>query len=139
MASDLNERRFSDGETIVKEGDSGEEMFIIRTGRVRIFKASNAQEVTLAILSPGDYFGEMALMGDYERSATAAAAGDVTVAVVDRETFKSYIKEPIVLEIMGRMAHRIRELDKDVFRARVAESNRRSFVEGRMEQRHWFT
>jgi CRP-like cAMP-binding protein len=106
---------------------------------VRIFKGSGDKEVTLAILSPGDFFGEMALMGDYEHSADAAAVGEVSLSVINRETFRSYVSEPIVLDVMGKMADRIRGLDEDVVKSQVADMNRRVLVEGRIEQRHWFT
>lgn len=132
-------RYFSSGQAILSQGEHGDEMYVIREGQVRIFVGSGDKEVTLAILSPGEFFGEMALMGDYERSANAVAVGDVSVSVVDRDTFRSYISEPIVLDIMGKMADRIRSLDKDVVKSQVADMNRRAFAEGRVEQRHWFT
>jgi CRP-like cAMP-binding protein len=130
--------RFRAGDTIVREGEKGDEMFIVRTGKVRIFKGKGADAVTLAVLSPGDYLGEMALLGEYPRSASATAEADTEVTVIDRMTFRAFVSDPIVFDIMHKMADRIRDLDDSVVASQQSDEARRAHLAGVMEQRHWF-
>lgn len=131
-------RRYRAGDTIVREGDKGDEMYIIRSGKARIYQGRGPDAVTLAILTPGEYLGEMALLGDYTRSATATAECDTEVTVIDSATFRAFVSDPLVFDIMHKMADRIRGLDGEVVEARLAEENRLSHLGSVMEQRHWF-
>lgn len=139
MATFGTPRGFRSGETLVREGEKGNEMFVIRSGRVRVYKGSGAESVTLALLGPGDYIGEMSLVGDYPRSATAIAETNTEATVVDRTTFRAFVSEPIVLDIIRRMSDRIRELDKSVIEAQQAEQLRHAGFGTSAEGRHWFT
>ncbi len=76
------------GDIIFRDGESGEEMFIIQKGKVGIFKHTAAGEVQLAELSVGSFFGEMALMGNPKRSAAAKAVTDTELLVVNKELFE---------------------------------------------------
>jgi len=131
-------QRFRAGDTIVREGKRGDEMFIVRSGKVRIFKDSESEAVTLAVLGPGDYLGEMALLGEYLRSASAIAETDTEVTVIDRMTFRAFVSDPIVFDIMHKMADHIRDLDTEVVEARHADDSRRAHLGSVIEQRHWF-
>lgn len=74
LASALRERPFAGNSHIFREGDAGQSMFIIAEGRVRISKmVPGIGEEALAILEPGQYFGEMSLIEDGPRSADAIA------------------------------------------------------------------
>jgi CRP/FNR family cyclic AMP-dependent transcriptional regulator len=130
--------RYRAGDTIVREGEKGDELFIIRSGKVRIFKGKGPDSVTLAVLNQGEYLGEMALLGEYPRSASATAETDVDVTVIDRMTFRAFVSDPIVFDIMHKMADRIRDLDECVVEAQQSEEARRAFLASSMEQRHWF-
>ena len=131
-------RRYRAGDTVVREGDKGDEMYIVRSGKVRIFQGRGPEAVTLAVLGPGEYLGEMALLGDYTRSATATAECDTEVTVIDSTTFRAFVSDPLVFDIMHKMAERIRGLDSEVVEARQAEESRRVHLSSVMEQRHWF-
>ncbi len=86
VAGITNERVFEAGEKIFKEGDGGDEFFIIIEGRVRISKhVPGIGEEALAILEAGAYFGEMALVDDTPRSADALAHTRTKLRVIRRE------------------------------------------------------
>jgi CRP/FNR family transcriptional regulator, cyclic AMP receptor protein len=86
IAGIATERRFEGSAFIFKEGDVGQEMYVILDGKVRISKQiPGAGEEALAILEKGQYFGEMAVIEDSPRSADAIAHIPCSVWVVGRE------------------------------------------------------
>jgi CRP-like cAMP-binding protein len=86
VADITTERQYAIGKHIFKEGERGDEFFLIMDGRVRISKnVPGIGEEALAILEPGGYFGEMALIEDTPRSADARAHTTCTIRVIKRE------------------------------------------------------
>ncbi len=80
---------FTPGEIIFKKGDKGEFVYTIINGNVEIIKEYMGEgEKVLAVLGPGDYFGEMALMSDRTRSAMARAVNPVEAMTIARDDFK---------------------------------------------------
>ena len=80
------ERTFNGGEVIIREGDSGNTFFQLLEGRVGVFKNyDKADEVQVAVIEPGQYFGEMAVIENYPRSSTVVAIGDVKVVEIPAE------------------------------------------------------
>jgi CRP/FNR family cyclic AMP-dependent transcriptional regulator len=76
---------FAKDTVIFKEGDPGDRCYVITNGDVRISKfISNIGEEALAILKPGDYFGEMALIDNFPRSAHAIANTDVALLAISK-------------------------------------------------------
>jgi CRP/FNR family transcriptional regulator, cyclic AMP receptor protein len=70
---------------IFKEGEPGDRCYVITRGEVRISKfIPNIGEEALAVLKPGDYFGEMALIDAFPRSAHAIANTDVTLLAINK-------------------------------------------------------
>src|SRR5262249_14630740 len=80
-------RQYLAGELIFQEGDSSDLAFIVRSGRVEIFTGKGHRETRLAMLGPGDIFGEMGLIEERPRSATARAVEPVAATAVDRQEF----------------------------------------------------
>ena len=80
------------GTVIFSEGESGHEMYVIHEGKVKITKKIRAMETILAELDRGDFFGEMAILEKEVRSATATAATDVKLLVIDEKTFETTIR-----------------------------------------------
>ena len=93
------------------EGDVGEEMFIIQSGRVKISKRIRGVEKTLATLEKGEFFGEMAILNDKPRSASAETLDDCDMLVIDRKTFDALIRgnSEIAVRFIKRLADRLRE------------------------------
>jgi len=105
------------GDIVFYEGETGETMYIIYKGKVKITKKARDVETTLAVLGEGDFFGEMAIIEDYPRSATAIVDEDSTkLIVVDRKVFESQIQTnpKIILQILKKMSARIRDTDKQI-------------------------
>jgi CRP/FNR family transcriptional regulator len=89
LADSLRERVLKRGQILFREGDTGEEMFLVRAGSVVISKAVTGRvEQVLARVGPGDFFGEMALFDRSPRSATIQADSDATLLVLDRATLR---------------------------------------------------
>lgn len=79
-----NSLTFKKGETIFKEGDVGDVMYIIKSGRVEIVKNVNDEELVLATLDANSFFGEMALFGDKKRSATVRAVDNTQMISINK-------------------------------------------------------
>ena len=89
VARALRERTLRKGQILLKEGDAGEEMFLVRRGSVVVSKAvTGPVEQVLARMGPGDFFGEMSLFDRSPRSATIQAESDVTLLALDREAMR---------------------------------------------------
>jgi CRP-like cAMP-binding protein len=105
--------RYPDGTVLFEENDPGKRMYVIRSGRIRIFRRVGKDEVELATLGPGHFFGEMALLEGLPRSANAQVIEPCELIEVDGETFEAMIHDSseIALRIMRALASRVRELD----------------------------
>ncbi len=88
VAALLVERAVPAGTRIFQEGENGVEFYVVLSGKVRISKiVQGVGEEALAILEPGAYFGEMALVDDTPRSADALAHVSCTLGVLERDQF----------------------------------------------------
>jgi len=89
LAQTLRERPLKRGQVLVREGEAGEEMFVVLRGSMVISKAVTGRvEQVLARIGPGDFFGEMSLFDRSPRSATVQADADATLLVLDREALR---------------------------------------------------
>lgn len=101
--------QFSRGDVIFQEGDPGTEAFLIRSGSVVIHRTVGDEDVLLALLSPGEVFGEMALVTEGKRTATATAAEDTEIVLLAKEAFLDHLTRgtPLLREVFGSMARRL--------------------------------
>lgn len=108
-------RTFSDGDVIFRQGDAAADMYVIRSGNVRIARTlDDGAEVVLALLGEGDFFGEIALFHPGPRTATATAVGALHVEVVDRPTLMDAVdRDPSTKELIAEMSARIRQLQAE--------------------------
>ncbi|CAH8509810.1 unnamed protein product [Heterobilharzia americana] len=88
VADALQSRVYQDGATIISQGETGKEMFIIESGTVKIIVKENSKEVELSRVGKGAYFGELALITKRPRAASAYAVGQTKVAVLDVASFE---------------------------------------------------
>ena len=98
------------GEIIFKEGDKAEQLFVIKSGEVAIQSGNR----TLAELSTNHIFGEMALIDDAPRSATAVARTDVELVPISEKQFLFLVSQTpfFALKVMRVLARRLRATNK---------------------------
>lgn len=109
-------QKFSRADVIFNEGDRGEEMYIIHSGKVKISKRIGDVHKTLAILDKGEFFGEMALLNNKPRSATAEVIEEGHLLVIDKKTFETMIRSnvEIALRMIKKMANRLQLADDQI-------------------------
>jgi len=105
---------FKKGEFIFKEGDLGIDMFIVQSGRVEILKRHKQEERRLAVLGQGDFFGEMSILEDLPRSASARAIKDCKLVRINGSTFDQMLRKnpEIAVRMMRKLSRRLRETDQ---------------------------
>lgn len=86
-------RVYPKGSFVFREGDTGSEMYYILQGRILVQKQAGQIKKVLTDMGPGEYFGEMATLIDAPRTASAEAASDSCLAVIDSETFHRMLRE----------------------------------------------
>jgi CRP-like cAMP-binding protein len=102
-------RALEAGKAVVREGETGNEFFLLMMGTATVSR----QGRELADLKPGDYFGELALFDPAPRDATVTADVPLTVAVLERDRFKTALDSVSALRdaLLRGMARRLHELD----------------------------
>lgn len=88
-------RKFDQGQTVIRQGEDGNELFLIGEGTLRCTKVypDSKEEVLLKTYEQGEYFGELALLYNAPRAATIIATTPVVLYSLDRECFNSIVKD----------------------------------------------
>jgi HEAT repeat protein len=99
------------GEPIVSEGEVGDRLCVVHSGRVVVKRGGHV----LRQLGAGDYFGEMALFDDGPRSATVTAIDEVEVLVLRRDRFHSLVRQrpSMLMEVCATLVRRVREAEQE--------------------------
>lgn len=102
---------FKAGEYIFRENDPGDVMFIIEKGQVEIVKRIGEEDRRLTLFEPGDFFGEMSILEDLPRGASARAVTDCKLLQIDHSTFDQMLREnpEIGIRMMRSLSRRLRE------------------------------
>ena len=103
-------RLFKKGDLLIREGEKGDEIFIIMAGRVKVFgKGEDGREIVYNECGAGEYIGEMAL-DERPRSASVMAIEATQCSVVNRDTLKKFIAEhpDFAFELIGKIIERVR-------------------------------
>src|ERR1044071_8365609 len=109
---------------LFKQGDTGDAMYLIESGRVRIsIHDHDKQELTLAELAQGDFFGEMSIIDGRQRSADAQVIEDARLAILSRNAFLSFVRTnpDVALEMLSALTDRLRRTD-ELLRSRVSRN-----------------
>ncbi|MCH2546070.1 MAG: cyclic nucleotide-binding domain-containing protein [Alphaproteobacteria bacterium] len=109
-------RQISAGQIIFREGDESDKAYIIRSGKVEIFRQIKQGSLLLATLGEGEIFGEMGVLSELPRAAYASAATDVTVTEIHRDLFINHMtKQPEeVILVVRALMERLRETNRSV-------------------------
>jgi CRP-like cAMP-binding protein len=114
LAASLRRRTLKKGEVLFRKGDEGTTLYIVRSGSIRIvLPSSTGDEVSPAILTAQDFFGEMALLDGMPRSADAVAMEPSELYALKREDFMSFLKdnEEAIKAIFSFLSMRLRKTD----------------------------
>ena len=84
MFNIASEETYQDGQVILKEGSSGDWVYVILSGSVEISKMVGARKYVIEVLKPDEVFGELGFLGGIKRTATAIALGETTLGIIDR-------------------------------------------------------
>ena len=106
--------QYKDGDTIIKQGEKGNCLFVIQEGKVAVFREKDDTEIKIAELSEGEFFGEMGLFEQDVRSATVRSMGESKVLTIDKKNFYRTIqKDPsLAYRLLEKMSKRLRETNK---------------------------
>jgi CRP-like cAMP-binding protein len=120
-------RNLAAGQTLFREGDPGKEMYVIQSGRVRLTRNIRGQEKLLAELGAGEFFGEMSIINDKPRTATAVVLEDTQVLVLDPRTFEAMIKAntEIAVRMIKKLARRLDDANAQIENLLLGDANSR--------------
>jgi CRP/FNR family cyclic AMP-dependent transcriptional regulator len=113
LVSLLRRENLRKGEILFRKGDEGTAIYLILQGRIKISISRRMDTVTLAILGPGEFLGEMALLDGLPRSADAIALEDSYLYVLNRKDFLSFLvnNEKAIHAVLSALSMRLRKTD----------------------------
>ena len=119
LASLTIPRQFDKGAEILREGAVGLGLFLLSAGRVEVFKTEGGRRRRLAVLGPGDVLGEMALIDEKPRSASAVALEDTSALLLSRDSFRTVVKKSpeVAWALVPELAQRLRQADENLVAA----------------------
>ena len=112
LAEEVDQVNYKTGETIFNEHDRGDALYILEEGSVRIWVYDeDVQEVTLAQLKPGDFFGELAVLDRGERSSSATAITDIHLHRLSSDDFQQFLTDhpDAAIDVICEIAQRMRQ------------------------------
>ena len=124
LRSLLSDKRVPQNTRLFRQGDKGDAMYLIESGRVRIsIRDDDDAEVILAELAQGDFFGEMSIIDGRQRSADAKVIDDARLAILSRDAFLSFVRSnpDVALEMLSALTDRLRRTD-ELLRSRVSRN-----------------
>lgn len=110
----IQEKKVSAGDVIFREEDLGDEMYFVRSGHVSIHHELASGPALIEMVEPGGYFGEMAIIDDSPRTASATAELDGSLLVLHKNDFRSAAQDypDIAFEIFREFTRRLRRSDQ---------------------------
>jgi NADH:ubiquinone reductase (H+-translocating) len=87
LASSIRDQHFEPGDTVFRQGDLGDSVYIIEEGQCDVLRECDGQQQLLATLSRGEYFGEMAVLSDRSRNATIRARTAMNIVIIPKVEF----------------------------------------------------
>lgn len=117
LATKAKPAKFPKNATIINEGDETTSLYVILTGKVRVFSSGDhSKEVTLLIQEAGSYFGELALLSDEPRSASVMTLEQTVCGVISKYDFIQWlmVRPEVAISLLGVMSDKIRGLTEKV-------------------------
>jgi CRP/FNR family transcriptional regulator, cyclic AMP receptor protein len=117
LATGSLRRNYPRGRTIVAEGEPSQSLYILLSGRAKVQRSdSEGKEVILAVIGPGEFFGEMSLIDDAPRSASVITLESSDFMAINKDGFKAMLMQntDIGMQVMRGLVRRLREADKKI-------------------------
>lgn len=117
LRSTMSTTRLQRGEVLFREGQRGDRLYVIVTGKIKLGRSStDGRENLMAILGPGEMFGELSLFDPGPRTATATAVADTELIGMGNESLHEYLKDrpAVSLALLGALARRLRRTNDSV-------------------------
>jgi CRP-like cAMP-binding protein len=111
LRSQLSETRLRRGETLFREGDSGDRLYVVLEGKIKLGRSSpDGRENLMAVLGPGQMFGELSLFDPGPRSLTATAVTDATMKTLGHDQLTGWLTgyPDVARGLLGQLAARLR-------------------------------
>jgi CRP/FNR family transcriptional regulator/CRP/FNR family cyclic AMP-dependent transcriptional regulator len=115
LARSASRRRYRRGDIIFQKDDPGQSLFIVARGSVRIYvPSSQGADLTLAVLGPGQFFGDLSLLDGRPRSASASVLADTSVVTLERSDFVALVRSrpEAAMSVLSTVARRLRDTDE---------------------------
>lgn len=115
LAAQARARRYRAGDTIFHREDPGSTLYIVESGKVKLVLASpEGREVTVGLLGPGDFFGELALLDGGPRSASVVALEPIEALTLDRASFIAVLEQhpEVAGALLAVLGDRLRQTDE---------------------------
>ena len=128
IATKMRNKKYSKSDIILMEDEVGDTFFIILEGSVKVTRDSeDGREVILAVLSSGNFFGEISLLDGKTRSANAIALEKTSLMILKRNDFLQLLKEipQISISLLSELAKRIRKTDEQVENLAFSDAEKR--------------
>jgi len=111
MSSNDVGRIYQTGETVIRQGEVGDHMFVIQKGSVEVIRSDRGEGERLAVLDEGDFFGEMSIFEHKPRSATVRVLRRARILTIDRKTLLLRIQQnpSFALRLLETLSRRLRE------------------------------
>lgn len=115
LAGSCQERTYTAGSVIFSEGDAGVGLYVVKSGKIRLTQVTDPDraEVELGVIGAGQVMGEMALLDDLPRSATATAVDDADVLVLPVWDFRSILRQhpDMAVKLLAALSRRLRKVE----------------------------
>ena len=120
-------KEFAQGTVLFREGEPGKEMYVVQQGRIHVSKQVGDVEKILATLGPGEFVGEMSILNNKPRSATATCADACRLLVIDAKTFEAMIRgnAEIAIRMIKKLSDRLAEADDQIENLLFADASSR--------------
>jgi CRP/FNR family transcriptional regulator len=115
LRSCMNEVKVARGRTLFNEGDPGDRLYVVTEGKIKLGRtAADGRENLLAILGPGEMFGELSLFDPGPRTATATAVTDTSVLGLGHDELEPWLtgRPEVAAQLLGALAQRLRRTNE---------------------------
>ncbi|HAV92412.1 TPA: hypothetical protein DCW38_04445 [candidate division WOR-3 bacterium] len=111
------EKNLKKGDVLFRQGDPPDEVYMVKSGKIEIFVNEGDDKKRFAIVTEGEFIGEMSIIDGRPRSASAGAFEDATVIILDRKSLLKQIEEdPMLGALITTLVRRLRDMDRKIAR-----------------------